>query len=126
MQVIACMEQSNRQFRLETRRRKILRGVAQAQDEINQGNKVNGRGIKVLIADDENKPAQDKQIAEKLLSKKDILAVVGHFSSDTFIVGVEVYQQRKILMISPTTTSADLSYHLAKWYHALVRLLMRR
>ncbi len=101
MQAIACMEQSNRHFRLETRRRKILRGVAQAQDEINQGNKVNGRGIKVLIADDENKPAQAKQIAEKLLSKKDVLAVVGHFSSDTFIVRVEVYQQRKIVMISP-------------------------
>jgi ABC-type branched-subunit amino acid transport system substrate-binding protein len=88
----------------------ILRGVAQAQDEINQGNKINGRGIKVLIADDENKPSQAKQIAEKLVSKRDVLAVVGHFSSDTSIAAVEVYQQHKLVMISPTSTSEDLSH----------------
>lgn len=87
----------------------ILRGVAQAQDEINQGNKLNGRGLKVLIADDENKPTQAKQIADKLVSKTDVLAVVGHFSSDASIAAVEVYQQHKLVMISPTSTSEDLS-----------------
>jgi ABC-type branched-subunit amino acid transport system substrate-binding protein len=87
----------------------ILRGVAQAQDEINQGNKINGKGLKVLIADDENKPTQAKQIADKLVAKRDVLAVVGHFSSDTSLAAVEVYQQHKLVMISPTSTSADLS-----------------
>jgi serine/threonine protein kinase len=70
----------------------ILRGVAQAQKEFNQRNKLNGMGLKVLIADDENKPAQAKQIAENLVSKRDIPAVVGHFASDTSVAAVEVYQ----------------------------------
>jgi ABC-type branched-subunit amino acid transport system substrate-binding protein len=87
----------------------ILRGVAQAQNEINQGNKINGRGLKVLIADDENKPDQAKQIAEKLVSKRDILSVVGHFSSASSLKAMKVYQQRKLVMISPTSTSEDLS-----------------
>jgi ABC-type branched-subunit amino acid transport system substrate-binding protein len=87
----------------------ILRGVAQAQKEINQRNELNGMGLKVLIADDENKPAQAKQIAENLVSKRDIQAVVGHFASDTSLAAVEVYQQHKLVMISPTSTSEDLS-----------------
>ncbi len=87
----------------------ILRGVAQAQNEINQGNKLNGRRLKVLIADDAYDPAQAQQIAEKLVSKRDILAVVGHFSSDTSLEAVKVYQQHNLVMITPTSTSEDLS-----------------
>lgn len=87
----------------------ILRGVAQAQNEINQGNKLNGRGLKVLIGDDAYDPAKAEQIAEKLVSSKDILAVVGHFSSDTSLAAVDVYQQHQLVMISPTSTSEDLS-----------------
>jgi ABC-type branched-subunit amino acid transport system substrate-binding protein len=46
----------------------ILRGVAQAQNEFNQERK--GVGVKVLIADDDNKSAHAKQIAKDLVNKK--------------------------------------------------------
>jgi len=85
----------------------ILRGVAQAQDELNQ--RRNRANIKVLIADDANKSAQAKQIAKALVSRKDVLAVVGHFTSDSTLAASEVYQQSQLVFISPTSTSEDLS-----------------
>ncbi len=101
---VAAPMTNNRSTALE-----ILRGVAQAQNEFNQENKSKGRGLKVLIADDAHDPTKAKQIAEELVSRRDILAVVGHFSSDTSIAAVDVYHQHKLVMISPTSTSEDLS-----------------
>lgn len=96
---------SNRDMAME-----ILRGVAQAQDEINhQENKINGRGLKVLIADDANNPAQAKQIASELVAKRDILAVVSHYASEVTQAAMDIYKQHKLAMISPTSTSEDLS-----------------
>lgn len=85
----------------------ILRGVAQAQDEFNQKRK--GAGIKVLIADDDNKSNQAKQIAKALVQQKDVLAVVGHFSSDSTSAASEIYQKNQLVSISATSTSEDLS-----------------
>ncbi|MGD1874890.1 MAG: ABC transporter substrate-binding protein [Mastigocoleus sp.] len=87
----------------------ILRGIAQAQDEFNRANFSKGVGIKVLIANDHNSPTKAKQIAEKLVNKQDVLAIVGHFTSDTTIKAVDIYQKHKLLLISPTSTSEDLS-----------------
>lgn len=89
----------------------IMRGVAQAEEEINQGKKINGIGLRVVIADEANDGTQAKQIAEKLVSKGDILAVVGHYASEVTLEAVPVYQQHKLVLISPSSTSAELS----KW-----------
>jgi ABC-type branched-subunit amino acid transport system substrate-binding protein/serine/threonine protein kinase len=85
----------------------ILRGVAQAQYEFNQRRK--GVGIKVVIADDANKSAQAKQIAKALVNQKNVLAVVGHFTSDSTLAAAEVYQKNQLVFVSPTSTSEDLS-----------------
>jgi eukaryotic-like serine/threonine-protein kinase len=85
----------------------ILRGVAQAQDEFNQSQK--GVGIKVLIADDANRPRQAKQIAENLVKQKEVIAVVGHYTSDLTLAAADIYQQNQLVFISPTSTSEDLS-----------------
>ncbi|MDJ0696448.1 MAG: ABC transporter substrate-binding protein [Mastigocoleus sp. MO_188.B34] len=87
----------------------ILRGVAQAQDEFNQKNKKQGIGLKVLIASDNNNPIKAQKIAKYLVGKRDILAVIGHFTSDTTIETIDIYQRHKMLLISPTSTSEDLS-----------------
>jgi ABC-type branched-subunit amino acid transport system substrate-binding protein len=88
--------------------REILRGVAQAQDEFNGDPKNNGTGLKVLIADDANNPNKAKLIANALVSKGDILATVGHFSSDTTLEAVPVYQQHQLVLIAPASTSVNL------------------
>jgi branched-chain amino acid transport system substrate-binding protein len=87
----------------------ILRGVAQAQTEINQAGGINGVPLKVVIADDQNSPELAKNVAETLSKNRDILGVIGHFSSGVSLAASQVYQQNQLVMISPTSTSTKLS-----------------
>lgn len=86
----------------------ILRGVAQVQNEVNQGKKINGTALKVLIADDANNPTQTRQIADALADQSNILAVVGHYASEITLAARDIYEQRQLVSISPGSTSANL------------------
>jgi eukaryotic-like serine/threonine-protein kinase len=89
----------------------LLRGVAQAQDEVDRGQKINGKSLKVAIADDADKEDQGTEIANVLTAtaKSDILAVVGHFSSSVTLKTAPVYEKEKLVLVSPTSTSEDIS-----------------
>ncbi|MEB3226472.1 MAG: ABC transporter substrate-binding protein [Synechococcus sp.] len=85
--------------------KELLRGVAQAQKEVLDG----GRGFLVVIADDDGDPAIAPEVAQALVNQKDILGVVGHFSSDTSLAAAEVYEAQGLVMVSPTSTAVSLS-----------------
>lgn len=87
----------------------ILRGVAQAQDEFNKGRKPGQIGLKVLIANDENKPVKVHNLAESLASKNDVLAVVGHYTSEVTLAALPIYEKHDLVVVSGTSTSKDLS-----------------
>lgn len=87
----------------------ILRGVAQAQNEINQSGGISGTPLKVLIANDDNNPEIASQIASALANNSEILGVIGHFGSDTTLAASKIYQQNQLVAISPTSTSVQLS-----------------
>ncbi|MGL5075126.1 MAG: ABC transporter substrate-binding protein, partial [Waterburya sp.] len=69
--------------------KEILRGVAQAQNEINQQGGLERDGIKTLvrvqIANDDNQPEIAQQIAANFVANPQIMGVVGHNSSDVSI-----------------------------------------
>ncbi len=87
----------------------LLRGVAQAQTEINQAGGINGVPLKVWIGDDKNDAEEAEYIAETLSKNSDILGVVGHYSSGVSLAASVVDQQNQLVMISPTSTSTKLS-----------------
>jgi ABC-type branched-subunit amino acid transport system substrate-binding protein len=88
----------------------ILRGVAQAQTEINHSKvKINGKGIRVLIGDDANKEDIAKKVAESLLTRSKILGVVGHYASEMSLLGSPIYQKDDLVLVSYGSTSTDLS-----------------
>ncbi|MBE9168811.1 amino acid ABC transporter substrate-binding protein [Pleurocapsales cyanobacterium LEGE 06147] len=89
--------------------KEILRGVAQAQQEINQQGGIEGRLIQIEIANDDNDPEIAKQIATKFIDDPKILAVIGHNSSDASIAAAPLYQQAGLVMISPTSVARELS-----------------
>jgi branched-chain amino acid transport system substrate-binding protein len=89
--------------------KEILRGVAQAQTEINREGGINGKMLSVEITNDDNKPEIAGEIAAKLVQQPAILAVVGHGSSDTSAVASEIYQQGKLVTIIPTSAAMELS-----------------
>ncbi|MEG4503085.1 ABC transporter substrate-binding protein [Microcoleus sp. F6_B4] len=89
--------------------REILRGVAQAQNEINQSGGISGTPLKVLIANDDNNPEIASQIASAIANNSEVLGVIGHFSSDATLAASKIYQQNQLVAISPTSTSVQLS-----------------
>ena len=87
----------------------ILRGVAQAQTELNQQGGINNKPLLVQIANDDNDPYVVQQLAKQLAADKNILAVVGHNDSNSSIAGAKIYEEEGLVMISPTSTSTKLS-----------------
>jgi branched-chain amino acid transport system substrate-binding protein len=106
-----------------------LRGVAQAQSELNCGLKeisraiedtqhtlnchdgINGKLLQVEIADDEDKPDLAQQVAKAFVDdhQNNILGVIGHHSSDTTMAAGSIYEQNHLVVISSTSTSSDLT-----------------
>ncbi|NET72008.1 MAG: ABC transporter substrate-binding protein [Sphaerospermopsis sp. SIO1G2] len=87
----------------------ILRGVAQAQHKINYNGGINGKVLKIKIANDDNNPIIAKKIADQLVKDPKIIGVVGHNSSDASVPASDIYQAGKLVMISPTSTSIKLT-----------------
>ncbi|NEO57619.1 MAG: ABC transporter substrate-binding protein, partial [Okeania sp. SIO3B5] len=105
----------------------FLRGVAQAQSEFNCGlpeislaiknpesqlncsGSFNDKFLKVTIADDEYLPETAEKIAQVLVAKSEIIAVIGHSSSDMTLQAGEIYNKAELVVISPTSTSIELS-----------------
>lgn len=87
----------------------ILRGVAQAQDEINTQGGIQGQKLEVVIADDQNNPHLAGQVATALVNKPQVLAVVGHNASDASLAAAPIYQQAGLVMVSPTSFANGLS-----------------
>ena len=89
--------------------KEILRGAAQAQQEINTNGGVKGKPIKIAIANDGNNPNLAQQLAHAFNQNSEILGVIGHFSSDVTLEAAQVYQSEGLVAISPTSSSTAIS-----------------
>ena len=113
----------------------LLRGIAQAQTEVNLGllaanenNKdfpgqgflepkaIKGKGLKVIIADDGNIKSYAVQRANYLVAQPDILAVIGHYTSDMTVETVDIYDRNKQVAISPGSTTEELTRKPRKYF----------
>ena len=93
----------------------MLRGVAQAQNEVNKNCEpaeinnqcgINGKPLQVKIVNDDNDPEIAKELAKQLVKDRNVLAIVGHNASDVSRAAANVYQSH-LGMISPTSFSMD-------------------
>ena len=87
----------------------MLRGSAQAQNEINKRGGINGRYLHITIANDSNQPETAKQIAQALVKNSEILAVVGHNASNASLIAAPIYQNNKLVMVNPTSFANGIS-----------------
>jgi len=87
----------------------ILRGVAQAQDEINTSGGINGAKLQVEIVNDDNSPEVVREVAKTLTKDQNILAVIGHNASNASLEAAPIYQQEKLVMVTPTSFANNLS-----------------
>lgn len=87
----------------------IMRGVAQAQNTLNQSVGIDGTPLKVLLFDDQGDLEQAQAIASDLAANPDVLGVVGHYSSDTTLAAAEIYEANGLPVISPTSTAVSIA-----------------
>lgn len=89
--------------------KEILRGVAQYQNELNQGGRIQGRSLQVVLANDDNSPEVAKQLATRFVQDSSILAVIGHQSSNVSMAVAPIYQSGGLVMVSPTSYARTLN-----------------
>lgn len=87
----------------------ILRGVAQAQDEIHNSGGINGAQLQVEIVNDDNSQEVVREVARTLTKDPSILAVIGHNASNASLEAAPIYQQEKLVMVTPTSFANNLS-----------------
>ncbi len=83
--------------------------VELAADLINKEGGINKKTVKIKVEDDKMEPQQASVVAQKLVLDKEVVAVVGHFSSTTTLAAVPVYTQGSLAVVSPSSTSPKLS-----------------
>ena len=124
----------------------MLRGVSQAQTQINfgflvkhdnneivnefinafenklsvRGQGINNFGLKVVIADDSNNEDKTKKIATKISDQGDILGVVGSNASDMTKASVDIYDQNKLVLISSGSTTKELTQEPKEFFFRVV------
>ena len=86
----------------------ILRGVAQAQEEVNRQGGINGTLVSITIANDDNDKETALEIADRFVKDKEIKAAIGHNSSNVSAEVAPVYQAEELVMITPTSSAADI------------------
>ncbi|MGE4283811.1 MAG: ABC transporter substrate-binding protein, partial [Clostridia bacterium] len=78
-------------------------------DEWNENGGVLDREIEIVSYDDKNSGDEAASIAQKIVSDKDIIGVLGHFSSGVSMVAAPTYQENKYIEISNTASHPDYS-----------------
>ena len=83
--------------------------VEMAVEEINARGGVKGRKIELVIQDSKSDPAQSAQIATMFTEDKTILAQIGDFSSGACIAAAPIYEEAKMVQLSPTASNPDFT-----------------
>lgn len=83
----------------------LWRGSLQAAEDINKLGGVNGMKLELVKADDACEPKQAVSVANKIIERDKVNAVVGHFCSSSTMPASEVYDEAGVLMMTPASTN---------------------
>ena len=83
-------------------------GAKQAVADINAAGGVLGRQLSLEVGDDACDPKQAVAVANQMV-QKGVIFVAGHWCSSSSIPASKVYEEEGILMISPGSTSPELT-----------------
>ena len=85
-------------------------GVRLAADEINKAGGVLGRPIQLIERDDEAKNERGVQIAQELISKERVAAVVGYINTGVALASQRFFQEAKIPVINNVATGSVITH----------------
>lgn len=85
----------------------ILRGAAQVQHEVNQSGGIQGLPLRLVLVNDDGDGAIAPQIADVLVQNPQILAVIGHSTTETTQAAAPRYEAGELVAISPLSTATQ-------------------
>ncbi|MGM9926780.1 MAG: ABC transporter substrate-binding protein [Bacillus sp. (in: firmicutes)] len=86
----------------------ILEGVELAVEEINKEG-IDGKEIELVKVDNKSEASEATNGALKLISQDKVSAIIGAATSGNTTAQIEIAQQNKIPLVTPTGTSPDLT-----------------
>lgn len=92
------------QFGIDTRE-----GIELAMDEVNQKGGVKGKKIKMVFEDDKSNSQEATNKVLQLIDRDKVVALLGEVASSRSTAGGIVANKKKIPMISPSSTNADVT-----------------
>ena len=79
-------------------------GVLLAVKEINDSGGIDGRKIELIIMDDQGDPEKARQVDNELIDRG-VAAIIGHVTSSQTAAVLDLINERKIVLFSPSSTS---------------------
>lgn len=84
-------------------------GIMLAVEEINKAGGVKGRPIKIFTEDDQSKPEEAANAVTKLISRNNVVAVLGEVASSRSLAAAPICQANKVPMITPSSTNPEVT-----------------
>ena len=85
------------------------RGTLLAMEEINAAGGVLGKKINFIFEDNRTTPGESATIAKKLITRDNVVAVLGEVASGRSLEAAPICQANKIPMISPSSTNPKVT-----------------
>lgn len=93
----------------ESTGRSMVRGIKLHLAEMNQRGGIDGKHVKLLGFDDQNKSDLARQKAQEIVDDERILVVLGHYYSSSSLGGGEVYQKAGIPVITASALANEVT-----------------
>jgi branched-chain amino acid transport system substrate-binding protein len=81
------------------------RGTELAIEELNKAGGVLGKKLQLLTEDDQSKEGEASTVVTKLISRDNVVAVLGEVASGRSLEAGPICQQNKVPMVSPSSTN---------------------
>lgn len=95
-------------------------GMEMAIDEVNAAGGIRGRRLLLLTEDDNESVNEGLRVAQRLASRPEVTAVVGHLQSYVTVPAAAIYENAGRVLIAPTSTDPELT---AKGYRNVFRTI---
>ena len=88
----------------------VRKGLDLAQAEIAAaGGLANGGQVTLVYKDDATIPGRGREVAEELIGQEDVSLIIGAVSSTVSLAIAPLCEERKVLMLSPSASTPELS-----------------
>jgi len=85
------------------------KGVEMAVDEVNAAGGVLGKKVRLVSEDNQSKAGESATVVRRMISRDQIVALIGEVASSRSLEAAPIAQQNKIPMISPASTNPKVT-----------------